>query len=208
MRIPGRRADRVREVYAYGADAPSTGHPPPVRRSGAVHSAEGEAALLPLGTQAADMITILALVGLLSAAPLGTGNADGQWPLAQHQVVEPFAPPLHDWQAGHRGVDLAAVPGATVSAMVAGRVTFAGVVGGKPVVSVELDDGRRVTYEPVRALVAVGQQVATGDVLGLVASAGGHCGGAGCLHLGLRTPTGYANPLGLLARRPAVLRPL
>jgi murein DD-endopeptidase MepM/ murein hydrolase activator NlpD len=154
------------------------------------------------------MITILALVGLLSAAPLGAVNADGGWPLVEHHVVAPFAPPLHDWQAGHRGVDLAATPGATVSAMVAGRVTFAGVVGGKPVVSVELDDGRRVTYEPVRAVVAVGQQVARGDVLGLVASAGGHCADASCLHVGLRTPTGYANPLGLLARRAAVLRPL
>ncbi len=32
-------------------------------------------------------------------------------------------------------------------------------------------------------------------------------GAAGCLHLGLRTPTGYRDPLALIERAPAVLKP-
>ena len=131
----------------------------------------------------------------------------GVWPVDGTHVVEPFAPPEHDWQAGHRGVGLAADPGAGVRAMAAGRVAFAGRVAGKPVVSVELADGRRVTYEPVLASVVVGQRVAAGDVLGVVVGSGGHCGGE-CLHVGLRTGTGYADPLSLLGRRPAILKPL
>jgi len=127
-----------------------------------------------------------------------------------------FDPPAQDWLAGHRGVDFAALPGTPVRAVAAGVVAFAGPVAGRPVVVVRLPDGRRTTYEPVRALVGVGEQVAAGATLGVVVDragsdpdpAGGrHCA-SGCLHLGLRTATGYADPLSLLTRPPAVLKPL
>ena len=90
-----------------------------------------------------------------------------------------------------------------------GVVTVAGTVAGKPVVAVALPGGgSRVTYEPVVARVRVGVPVRSGDILGVLAAAGGHCGGtAGCLHLGLRTPTGYRDPLALIERTPAVLKP-
>jgi murein DD-endopeptidase MepM/ murein hydrolase activator NlpD len=83
-----------------------------------------------------------------------------------------------------------------VLAAASGIVSFAGQVGDRGVVTV--DHGSvRTTYEPVRALVAVGQPVSIGAVLGRVSS-GGHCGGR-CLHWGLRQQQTYLDPLLLLA---------
>lgn len=153
-------------------------------------------------------IPLLALLTVWSAlAPLAAPAADGVWPVDRPFVVGAYDPPERDWLPGNRGVDLAAHVGQSVRSMLAGVVAFAGPVAGKPVVVVRLPDGRRVTYEPVRALVRVGDPVGTGQVIGVVAIGGGHCAGT-CLHVGLRTPTGYADPLSLLGRRPAVLKPL
>ncbi len=154
---------------------------------------------------AAAAIACAAAVGGPQVA--GTPTADGVWPVDRPRVVEPYAPPEHDWLAGHRGVDLAVAVGQPVRSMVDGAVAFAGQVAGRPVVVVRLPDGRRTTYEPVHARVTVGETVRAGQVLGVVAAGQGHCPAA-CLHVGLRTATGYADPLSLVGRRPAVLKPL
>ena len=123
-------------------------------------------------------------------------------------VIREFAPPPQPWAAGHRGVDLAVTPGAVVRALAPGTVGFVGQVGGKPVVTVRLTDGRRVTYEPVAAIVAVGDEVRVGTALGIVGSDAGHCGSAtGCLHVGLRRGAAYLDPAQLWAPRAAVLKP-
>ncbi|WP_425586540.1 M23 family metallopeptidase [Streptomyces ziwulingensis] len=124
------------------------------------------------------------------------------WPVAPHPtVVRGWAPPATPYRPGHRGVDLAAPPGTPVRAVAAGRVTFAGRVAGKGVVSVTAaDTGEpplRTTYEPVRASVEKGTEVAAGEVVGTVEAAGSHCP-AGCLHWGLRRGETYLNPLSLL----------
>lgn len=137
----------------------------------------------------------------------------GGWPVDDPLVVSGFRPPKADWRPGHRGVDLAARTGDPVRAMASGVVGFAGTIAGKPVVTVALDGGARLTYEPVLATVRPGALVRDGEVIGTVAAAGGHCGGGhGCLHIGLRTTTGsggivYLDPLSILERRPAVLKP-
>jgi murein DD-endopeptidase MepM/ murein hydrolase activator NlpD len=95
--------------------------------------------------------------------------------------------------------------------MASGTVAFVGTVAGKPVITVALAGPAhpRSTYEPVVASVQVGEQVLVGEVIGTVAVAGGHCGGArGCVHVGVRTDTGYLDPLSLLRRPPAVLKPI
>ncbi|MEU5222692.1 M23 family metallopeptidase, partial [Streptomyces toyocaensis] len=95
----------------------------------------------------------------------------------------------------------AAAPGAPVRAVAAGRVSFAGRVAGRGVVSMELagtgDPPLRTTHEPVRASVAEGDEVAAGEVIGTVEGAGFHCTGP-CVHWGLLRAGTYLDPLGLL----------
>ena len=135
----------------------------------------------------------------------------GAWPVDSPVVLSAFAAPAAQWSAGHRGVDVAAASGDVVRAMASGTVSFVGSIAGKPVVTVLLpgSDRRRSTYEPVIATVGAGDLVTAGQQIGVVAVTGGHCGGArGCLHVGLRTDDGYLDPLSLVRRPPAVLKPL
>lgn len=84
-------------------------------------------------------------------------------------VVRPFAPPAQPWLPGHRGVDLAGLPGDPVYAAGEGVVVFAGVINHVGVVSVEhTTDGIRTTYQPVRAVVSTGDRVTKGQHLGFL----------------------------------------
>lgn len=120
------------------------------------------------------------------------------WPLSPVPVVAKyFDAPETPYGAGHRGVDLAAVPGQDVLAADAGVVVFAGLVAGRPVLSVDHDGGLRTTYEPVAAKVAVGDQVYRGQVLGTVLAGHPGCAIAACLHWGVRRGDEYVDPLAL-----------
>jgi murein DD-endopeptidase MepM/ murein hydrolase activator NlpD len=133
-------------------------------------------------------------VGPVWAAPVDGGL----------QVTRPFDAPVDRWGAGHRGVDLAAAPGTVVRAAGDGVVLFAGLVAGRPVVSVLHGDGLRTTYEPVMPAVRAGARVTTGTVLGLLLPGHAGCPAAACLHWGLRRGEDYLDPLLLL--RPPRLR--
>ncbi|OQR59751.1 peptidase M23 [Streptomyces maremycinicus] len=124
------------------------------------------------------------------------------WPVGTRPaVVRGWEPPASPYARGHRGVDLAAPPGAPVRAVAAGRVSFAGRVAGRGVVSVELSatgvPPLRTTYEPVRASVRKGDEVAPGAVVGTVEPTGSHCART-CLHWGLLSGRTYLDPLSLL----------
>ncbi|WP_244924997.1 murein hydrolase activator EnvC family protein [Actinomyces bowdenii] len=143
----------------------------------------------------------------------GAGRAGGaqhrrdpyHWPTgAPAPVVEGFDPPAVAWGRGHRGVDLAAPEGSPVRSAGDGVVAFAGMVAGRPVVSVDHADGIRTTYEPVEPVVSAGQAVGRGEVIGTLLA--GHRGdGVSALHWGARIgPKTYVNPLRLL--QPPVIR--
>jgi murein DD-endopeptidase MepM/ murein hydrolase activator NlpD len=126
------------------------------------------------------------------------------WPLpGEPTVTRPFDPPPAPWTAGHRGVDLAGTQGGPVLAAGAGEVAFAGMVAGRPVVSVQHDGGLRTTYEPVQPTVAAGQVVARGSPLGSLVPGHTDCPVQACLHWGLRRGDTYLDPL-LLLRPPRV----
>lgn len=130
------------------------------------------------------------------------------WPLeGRPPVVRGWEPPATEYGRGHRGVDLGAGPGARVLAAAAGRVSFAGGVAGRGVVVIELagtgDPPLRTTYEPVRPLVAKGDEVAAGQVVAVMSAGASHCA-PGCLHWGLRRAEAYLDPLSLLP--PSLLR--
>ncbi|MFJ9739772.1 murein hydrolase activator EnvC family protein [Streptomyces sp. NPDC101166] len=132
--------------------------------------------------------------------PSGPVPAIGRaWPVGRRPpVLRGWEPPATVYGRGHRGVDLAAAPGAPVRAVAAGRVSFAGRVAGRGVVSVELTGtDLRTTYEPVAATVREGDEVAAGDQVGTVQPSGSHCTSP-CVHWGLRRKEAYLNPLSLL----------
>ncbi|AZM55811.1 peptidase M23 [Streptomyces sp. WAC 01529] len=131
------------------------------------------------------------------------------WPLdapagTRPAVVRAWDPPSTEYGAGHRGVDLAAPPGTAVRAVAPGRVSFAGRVAGRGVVSVELDGTGapplRTTYEPVRATLKKGAEVTAGEQVGTLETPAGHCPES-CLHWGLRRAGTYLDPLSLLPPR-------
>ncbi|MGI8647909.1 MAG: peptidase [Acidimicrobiales bacterium] len=127
-------------------------------------------------------------------------------------IVRGFQPGLNRYSAGHRGVDFAASIGATVRAAGNGTVTFTGMVAGRPVVSIEHATGLQTTYEPVLAVVAVGQSVKVGQTIGKLLAGHVGCTTAACLHWGLRRSTSsgetYLDPLLLLGRGKVRLKPL
>jgi murein DD-endopeptidase MepM/ murein hydrolase activator NlpD len=145
------------------------------------------------------LLYVAAAFWLAVAGPPG-GRA---WPVAGEgfhgrPVVErAFEAPPSPYAAGHRGVDLRAAPGAPVRAAAAGRVAFAGPVAGRGVVAIALAGGLRITYQPVRAAVAVGEDVTAGEVVGFIQDGPSHCADS-CLHWGLRQGQAYLDPLSLL----------
>lgn len=130
------------------------------------------------------------------------------WPVSgRHTRVRAFEPASSPWGPGHRGVDLPGQVGDPVGATEAGVVRHVGIVAGRGTVTVVHRDGLRSTYEPVLGSVRVGEPVAAGDVLGVLAP-GTHCPGP-CLHLGAVRDDGYVDPWPLLrGARPVVLLPL
>jgi murein DD-endopeptidase MepM/ murein hydrolase activator NlpD len=148
----------------------------------------------------------LEVSGVLKAsrAPAVSG---WMWPVAgPRRVMRPFIAPPTPYGAGHRGVDLGAPQhGAEVRAVTSGVVHFAGIVVDRPVITVR--SGQILaTVEPVVALVAAGESVRAGQVIGLLEM--GHCRSP-CVHLGVRLAGEYVSPLlylGGLER--AVLLPL
>ncbi|MEO9328773.1 M23 family metallopeptidase [Gordonia aurantiaca] len=127
-------------------------------------------------------------------------------------VVTGFDAPDKRWLPGHRGVDLAVVPGTPVTAAGAGRVRFAGEVAGRGVVSIAHPDGIITTYEPVTASVRRGSHVSRGEVIGTVGSGHAGCPAVACLHWGARRGAGrsaeYLDPLGLLGAIRVRLKPV
>jgi murein DD-endopeptidase MepM/ murein hydrolase activator NlpD len=142
---------------------------------------------------------LVLLLGGPSAARAAPPSVAWGWPLpGTPEVTRSFQPPPTPYAAGHRGADLAGVAGAPVLAAGAGVVAFAGLVAGRPVVSVQHADGLRTTYEPVQPTVAAGQVVVRGSSLGVLVTGHRGCPVEACLHWGLRRGGAYLDPLALL----------
>jgi hypothetical protein len=142
-------------------------------------------------------------------APVEVAPTRGVWPLSPRpEVIRGFDPPDAPWGAGHRGVDLAASVGQEVRTAADGVVSFAGQLAGRGVVAV-VHGAVRTTYEPVTPVVAVGDRVTAGIVIGHVQGGSTHCLPVmPCLHWGLLRGREYLNPLSLLRRGPSRLLPV
>lgn len=136
-----------------------------------------------------------------------------RWPVSPRPAVtRSFDAPSAKWNRGHRGVDLAAAPNQSIYAAGPGTVVFAGVLAGRPVVSLAHPGGLRTSYEPVQAAVRPGQTVAAGQPLGTLLAGHPGCPATACLHWGAMwgaaARADYVDPLGLLADTPIRLKPL
>jgi murein DD-endopeptidase MepM/ murein hydrolase activator NlpD len=146
------------------------------------------------------LVFVVALSGLVAGPPpsAGSGRVVYTAPVRPVRVARGFEPPPGPYAAGHRGVDLAVPAGGVVRSAAAGTVSFAGAVAGRGVVVVRHADGISTEYEPVRARVAAGATVGSGQVLGRVAGSHGTCPPDRCLHWGARRDGVYLDPLALL----------
>ena len=152
-------------------------------------------------------------VGLVSASPAVADDARLDWPLRPPPaVVRGFDAPSPDWNPGHRGVDLPGTPGQPVYAAGTATVVFAGLLAGRPVVSLAHPGGLHTSYEPVRAAVRVGQPVTDATPIGELVAGHPGCGAPACLHWGAMwgpaSGADYVDPLGLLKSTPIRLKPL
>lgn len=136
--------------------------------------------------------TVLALAVALTLVPPVPGAAARGFDYAG----DPFA------RGHHRGVDLAARPGARVRAACGGRVTFAGRAGANGGAVTIRCGAWNVTHLPLRELaVRTGERVPAGATLATAARSREHAG----LHLGVRRASdrrGYIDPAPLLRSPP------
>lgn len=160
-------------------------------------------------------VRLVAVALVVARSPVS--GADGmrlQWPLRPGLpvITRAFDAPAPDWRRGHRGVDLAGAAGQPVYAAGPGTVVFAGLLAGRPVVSLAHPGGLRTSYEPVEASVRPGRQVYPGTPLGRLL--GGHpgCPVAACLHWGAMwgpaARADYLDPVGLVETTPIRLKPV
>lgn len=156
------------------------------------------------------LLACILTTALSAMAPLHAAAAPATswvWPLdPRPDVVVGFDPPAEQWNAGHRGVDLTGYAGERVLSAGDGVVSFAGMLGGRGVVTVS-HGSLRTTYLPVDADVFVGQRVTAGELIGTLAVIGGHCLPQVCLHWGLLRGATYLNPLTLVGAGPVRLLP-
>ncbi|WP_244875350.1 murein hydrolase activator EnvC family protein [Pseudoclavibacter albus] len=170
--------------------------------------------LLATLTLVSAVATPLSVPGPVNAHTVGftsapdTEDAVWSWPISpKPAVTRPFDLPFR-YGAGHRGIDLAASPGAQVLAPADGTVHFVGVVVDRPVVSIDHGGGLISSFEPVTSELSRGDRVVKGQVIGELAASPTHAP-AGGLHLGARQDGEYLDPRSLLGEIPrAVLLPL
>ncbi|OBI55051.1 peptidase M23 [Mycobacterium sp. E787] len=158
-------------------------------------------------------VALVLTLGLVSALPASADDVRLDWPLRPPPAVaRGFDAPSPDWHPGHRGVDLPGSPGQPVYAAGAATVVFAGLLAGRPVVSLAHPGGLRTSYEPVLAVVRTGQAVTADTVIGSLVAGHAGCPAAACLHWGAMwgpaSRAEYVDPLGLLNSTPIRLKPL
>lgn len=158
--------------------------PPPAGRSitlGQMLQVYGSAGTpVALGGGVAGAVPARTAQVMPAATTTGASDALGVGPVARplpQEINSDYGPrmhPIHGEMRMHHGVDMAAPTGTPIQAFAGGTVTFAGPRGGYGnVVIVEHPNGMETRYAHQSSIdVAVGEQVAAGQVVGRVGSTG------------------------------------
>jgi len=151
------------------------------------------AELAKVSSQLAEQIRA-AQGGGIGAPSVPPPSGGFMWPV-QGPVTSPFG---WRWGRMHEGIDIGAPAGAPVVASAAGTVIYAGELGGYGnLVVVDHGGGLATGYAHMSAIgVSSDQQVAQGEVVGLVGSTGHSTGPH--LHFEVRVNGAPADPLGYL----------
>ncbi len=140
---------------------------------------------------------IITLFGYLTPDIYTYSPPDYECPINKCQVVNEFIIGTHNWDVGHRGVDLTGNVASPVYAAQTGEVIYAGQLNDRKIVSIQHANGIRTTYEPINPTVKKGELVSKGKVIGTLMT--GHCQKS-CLHWGAKTGAdNYINPHLLLS---------
>jgi murein DD-endopeptidase MepM/ murein hydrolase activator NlpD len=136
------------------------------------------------------LIMVLALLAACPAMPVGAQTAmcpAERWSApVDGIVIDHFRAPPHVGARGNRGWEYSTEPGARVSAVGAGVVSFAGSIGRHHFVSIVHCGGLRTTYSFLaEVLVARGERVEAGHKLGLSLST---------MHFGVISNGDYLDP--------------
>lgn len=130
-------------------------------------------------------------------------------PVADASITNAFDRPAARWSSGHRGVDIASVPGTPLIAPDDGVVAFSGTVAGKSVVSIAHAGGLTSTFEPATSDMEVGEHVGRSQRFGFIAEGlSDHCLDI-CVHWGVMDASGdYLDPSLLTLPRSVALKPV
>jgi murein DD-endopeptidase MepM/ murein hydrolase activator NlpD len=142
-------------------------------------------------------LVLLCAVFAFALAGPARAAGDWSWPVIG-PLIRGFDPPDSPFGSGHRGIDIAAAVGSPVRAPAAGKVTFAGPVGGRLFMTIDHGGGLESTYSWLDALIARrGDLVSRGQPIGR--SGTGHPSEVvPHLHFGVKLFDVYVDPLDYL----------
>lgn len=150
----------------------------------------------------ASIVVLLVAVGYPRVTIAASASG---WPVKSSRILVRFEERYEAERTfTHRGVDIAARAGESVSAPLAGEISFVGSVPAaegrtRLAISIRLEDGRILTLLPLESiLVEDGDRVVAGDALASVAAGGDLSHVETHLHVGLREGSRYRDPLSLL----------
>jgi murein DD-endopeptidase MepM/ murein hydrolase activator NlpD len=128
---------------------------------------------------------------MFTATPVHASADAWVWPVTG-RVVRPFDAPATAYGPGHRGINIAAHPNASVRVAADGVVVFAGTIAHAPWIVV-LHPGRvRTTYGALAGIrVRRGERVHAGQAIA-------RAGRTGSVYFGVRIGPEYVDPLGFL----------
>ena len=146
----------------------------------------------------------IAAIAALALSTVGMQSQTGPDPLWPHpvpdaEIVRPYQAPLHEYGAGHRGVDYKAELGTPIKTPADARVYFSGSVAGRQVLTLAVAERWLISFEPVSEPLAIGSVVSAGDIVAVVgtderdAASNSHHP-ENTLHIGVRLDGEYINP--------------